>query len=252
MQSCAPPRRAARPSRAPLRTRPRCSAAAADWRARAKPIAPGSAYPAKEHCSQCGLCDTYFVAHVRDACAFLGDGNGRIPAAEAAVHGRQRRLEGDELHFGVHKRIAYARAVPGVEGAQWTGVLSTIALAMLRDGLVDGVICCGSAPGDPLKPRPMLALTAEDVLAARGVKPMLSPSLSVLAEVEARGIKRLLFIGVGCAVQALRAVEKHLGLEALYVMGTNCTDNGTEPGLRKFLNAVSEDPATVTGYECAS
>ena len=66
------------------------------------------------------------------------------------------------------------------------------------------------------------------MLASRGVKPMLSPSLNVLAEVEARGVKRLLFIGVGCAVQALRAVEEHLALDALYVMGTNCTDNGRE------------------------
>lgn len=31
-------------------------------------------YPAKEACSRCGLCDTYYVAHVKDACAFLGDG----------------------------------------------------------------------------------------------------------------------------------------------------------------------------------
>ena len=35
---------------------------------------PGSSYPAKEHCSQCGLCDTYYVAHVKEACAFLGEG----------------------------------------------------------------------------------------------------------------------------------------------------------------------------------
>lgn len=48
-----------------------------------------------------------------------------------------------------------------------------------------------------------------------------------MAQVEARGIKKLLFIGVGCAVQALRSVEQHLGLEELYIMGTNCTDNGT-------------------------
>ena len=45
-----------------------------DWRTKAKPVAPGSSYPAKEHCSQCGLCDTYFVAHVKEACAFLGEG----------------------------------------------------------------------------------------------------------------------------------------------------------------------------------
>lgn len=28
--------------------------------------------------SQCGLCDTYYVAHVKDACAFLGDGMSRV------------------------------------------------------------------------------------------------------------------------------------------------------------------------------
>jgi hypothetical protein len=47
---------------------------ASDWRSKAQPIKPGSSYPAKEHCSNCGLCDTYYVAHVKTACAFLGDG----------------------------------------------------------------------------------------------------------------------------------------------------------------------------------
>jgi hypothetical protein len=42
--------------------------------AQARPIQPGSSYPAKELCSHCGLCDTYYIAHVKSACAFLGDG----------------------------------------------------------------------------------------------------------------------------------------------------------------------------------
>ena len=46
----------------------------ADWRSKAKPIKEGSTYPAKQFCSHCGLCDTYYIAHVKDACAFLGDG----------------------------------------------------------------------------------------------------------------------------------------------------------------------------------
>lgn len=45
-----------------------------NWRRRAKPVQEGSTYPAKEHCSHCGLCDTYYVAHVKEACAFLGSG----------------------------------------------------------------------------------------------------------------------------------------------------------------------------------
>jgi len=28
--------------------------------------------------SRCGLCDTYYIAHVKNACAFLGDGMSRI------------------------------------------------------------------------------------------------------------------------------------------------------------------------------
>ncbi len=74
--------------------------------------------------------------------------------------------------------------------------------------------------------RLQVARSVEEVLAARGVKPVLSPNLEALAAVEAAGVKKLLFIGVGCQVQALRQVEQHLGLEQLYVLGTNCVDNG--------------------------
>lgn len=28
--------------------------------------------------SKCGLCDSYYIAHVKSACAFLGDGMSRI------------------------------------------------------------------------------------------------------------------------------------------------------------------------------
>lgn len=49
-------------------------------------------------------------------------------------------------------------------------------------------------------PKPMVALCVEDILKARGVKPVLSPNLDVLATVEALQVKKLLFIGVGCQV----------------------------------------------------
>jgi len=34
-------------------------------------------HPARELCSRCGLCDTPLIAHVQEACAFLGDGMAR-------------------------------------------------------------------------------------------------------------------------------------------------------------------------------
>ncbi len=43
-------------------------------------------------------------------------------------------------------------------------------------------------------------------------------------------------------------MEKYLNLDALYVLGTNCVDNGPRQGLEKFLNVASADPDTVLHY----
>lgn len=50
-------------------------------------------------------------------------------------------------------------------------------------------------------------------------------------------------------VQALRAIEPHLNLEKLYILGTNCVDNGPRHGLQQFLDAASSSPETVLHYE---
>ncbi|GMH45828.1 hypothetical protein BSKO_13791 [Bryopsis sp. KO-2023] len=223
---------------------------ASDWRHRAKPIKPGSAYPAKENCSRCGLCDTYYVAKVKEACAFLGEGMSKIDHLEEKVHGRRRNLSDmDDVHFGVHQEMLYAKNTPPVEGAQWTGIITQIAIEMLESGKVEAVVCVQSDENDRFKPKPVVARTREDILASKGVKPSLSPNLDVLATVEALDVKSLLFIGVGCQVQALRSIEKYLSLEKLYVLGTNCVDNGTRQGLDKFLKTASETPETALHYE---
>ncbi|KAI8537791.1 hypothetical protein RHMOL_Rhmol09G0051800 [Rhododendron molle] len=193
-----------------------------DWRKRSRPIPPGGTYPAKDHCrmmsddgagivvgfgpfgSKCGLCDTYYIAHVKNACAFLGDGMSRIEGMEPVVHGRGRKGDSlDEVYLGVYEELLYARKTKPVEGAQWTGIVTTIAIEMLKAGMVEAVICVQSDPEDRLTPRPVLARTPEEVLAAKGVKPTLSPNLNTLALVEAAGVKRLLFCGVGCQVQGM-------------------------------------------------
>ncbi|CAM8905536.1 unnamed protein product [Rhodiola kirilowii] len=70
----------------------------------------------------------------------------------------------DETYMGVHEELLYARKSQPVEEA---------------------VICVQSDPEDRFTPRPVLARTPEEVLAAKGVKPTLSPNLNTLALVEA-------------------------------------------------------------------
>jgi hypothetical protein len=82
-----------------------CHAAPGDWRQKSKPIKPGSSYPAKQNCSHCGLCDTYYIAHVKDACAFIGDGVvHESPCLQLSIMSRfpynHPELIGTFNHFG--------------------------------------------------------------------------------------------------------------------------------------------------------
>lgn len=214
---------------------------------KAKALKPSSRRPAKDLCSECGLCDTYFIHYVKEACAFL---NQQIAELEEQTHGQSRNLENpDDWYFGVHQEMMAARKQEPIPGAQWTGIVSTIAIAMLTCGLVEGVVCVQNTEEDRFQPKPVIARTPEEILAARVNKPTLSPNLSVLEQIEQSGMKRLLVIGVGCQIQALRSVEQELGLEKLYVLGTPCVDNVTRAGLQKFLDTTSRSPDTVVYYE---
>lgn len=214
---------------------------------KAKALKSGSRRPAKELCSECGLCDTYYIHYVKEACAFL---NQQIAELETSAHGRSRDLENkDDWYFGVSQEMMSARKKQPLEGAQWTGIVSTIACQMLERGWVEGVVCVQNTPEDRFQPMPVIARTPAEVLAAKVNKPTLSPNLNVLEQIEQSGMKRLLVIGVGCQIQALRAVEKELGLEKLYVLGTPCVDNVSREGLQKFLDTTSRSPDTVVHYE---
>jgi coenzyme F420 hydrogenase subunit beta len=214
---------------------------------KAKGLKRNSTKPAKELCSECGLCDTYYIHYVKDACAFL---NQQMSELEQKAHQRNRNLDNEqELYFGVHQDMIAARKKQPIEGAQWTGIVSAIACEMLTRGLVEGVVCVQNSKEDRFQPVPIIATTTEEILAAKVNKPTLSPNLSILEQVEQSGLKKLLVIGVGCQIQALRAVQDKLGLEKLYVLGTPCVDNVSRAGLQRFLETTSNSPETVVHYE---
>ena len=70
--------------------------------------------------------------------------HSRIEQIEEKVHGRSRDLDDwDDIHFGVHKEMLYAKKKQGqaIPGAQWTGIVTSIAIKMLESGMVEGVVC---------------------------------------------------------------------------------------------------------------
>ena len=76
-------------------------------------------------------------------------GMSKAEKLEGQVHGRNRDAEdADELRFGVHEQMLYARNQRPVQGAQWTGIVTQVACNMLQSGAVDAVVCVQSADDD--------------------------------------------------------------------------------------------------------
>ncbi|KAI2490324.1 Coenzyme F420 hydrogenase/dehydrogenase [Fragilaria crotonensis] len=190
----------------------------------------------------------------------------RLDRMEEQVHGRTRSVESmvwdsdrhrtsvaEEARFGVLQEPMFLARGIGIQDAQWTGCVTAICLTMLEEGLVDAVVCIAAdAEGGWSSPLPIVAKTVEDVMRGRGVKPSLAPSLQVLDQIKGdSSIRKLLFCGVGCAVQAFRAVESDLNLDKVYVLGTNCVDNSPTPNAaREFVrNGVKIESDDIKGYE---
>jgi coenzyme F420-reducing hydrogenase beta subunit len=74
-------------------------------------------------------------------------GNSGTDMAASSTSNRSSKNNLDEAHFGVFEEMVYARMRPPVPGAQWTGVVTAAAAAMLREGHVDAVVVVDSAAG---------------------------------------------------------------------------------------------------------
>jgi coenzyme F420 hydrogenase subunit beta len=169
---------------------------------------------------------------------------------EAQVHGRARDAQRpDELHFGPFRRMLRARLSPPREGAQWTGIATRIAERLLETGAVQAVLTMAPDPNDRWRPVPVLVTDAADLAHCRGMRMGYAPLLALLEPARAKGYTKIAVVGIPCQVYALRALERELGLEKLYVIGTPCSDNTTTERFHEFLNLLSEDPDSITYLE---
>jgi coenzyme F420 hydrogenase subunit beta len=135
------------------------------------------------------------------------------------------------------------------EGAQWTGITTTIAERLLENQLVDAVLTMAPDPVDAWRPIPVLITNPKDMEQARGMRMGYAPLLALLDVAKERGYKRLAVIGIPCQVYALRALEQELQLEKLYVIGTPCSDNTSTENFHEFLNLIDTKPDAITYLE---
>ncbi|MBX9614855.1 MAG: Coenzyme F420 hydrogenase/dehydrogenase, beta subunit C-terminal domain [Caulobacteraceae bacterium] len=198
-------------------------------------------------CTDCGVSRMEDPTLCGRACQFI---KPDYPALETRIHGRARDSEtGDELFFGPVRRMARARLKVPAHGAQWTGITTRIGERLLETGTVDAVLTMAPDPEDRWRPVPVLVTRPEAMARVRGMRMGYAPLLALLEQARAQGYRRLAVIGIPCQVYALRALEAELGLEALYVIGTPCSDNTTTENFHAFLALLSDAPDTITYLE---
>lgn len=206
-----------------------------------------AAAPVRRLCTDCGLSRTADPGRCGTACQFI---QPDYPGLEAQVHGRARDPgQGDERFFGPHLAMHRAWLTPPREGAQWSGLTTRLAQRLLETGAVDAVLCVVPDPEDRWRPQPALITDPADMARARGMRMGYAPVLALLEPAIAAGHRRIAMVGIPCQVYALRAIEKTLGLERLYVIGTPCSDNTTTENFHAFLARLTDRPETVSYLE---
>jgi len=203
--------------------------------------------PHRDLCTDCGVSRLANPKACASACQFIRPDYAGL---EVAVHGRARNPDrADEDHFGVFLRLLRARLRPPRPGAQWSGIATRLGERLLETGAVDAVLTVAPDPKDRWRPVPVLVTRPEGMAACRGMRMGYAPLLALLEPALARGFRRLAVIGIPCQVYALRALERRLGLDSLYVVGTPCADNTTTESFHRFLALLDPDPTSISYLE---
>ena len=203
--------------------------------------------PFRSLCTDCGISRSSDPKRCGRACQFIAPDYDGL---EQQVHGRKRDAgRVDELHFGPFRRMWRASLKTPLPGAQWTGITTRLGERLLESGKVDAVLAMSGDPDDRWRPVPVLVTRASDMKQCRGMRMGYAPLLSLLEPAAAQGIRRLAVIGIPCQVYALRALERELGFEKIYVIGTPCSDNTSTENFHAFLARLEDDPSRITYLE---
>lgn len=196
-------------------------------------------------CTDCGVSRMSNAKACGYACQFIAPD---YPGLEARVHGRARGA-GDEQFFGPFQAMYRAEMAAPREGAQWTGITTSLGARLLEQGQVQAVLTMVPDADDRWRPRPALITQAADMAQARGMRMGYAPLLALLEDAQVQGFTRLAVIGIPCQIYALRCLEAELGLERLYVIGTPCSDNTTTENFHHFLSLLDDDPHAIDYLE---
>jgi len=192
----------------------------------------------KGRCNRCGLCHDVCPGHGVDfeglSAALFGD----IPEDTAVG-----RYLGCYVGHAVDGGVRYN----GASG----GIVSSLLIFALREGLIDGALVTRMRRDDPLKPEPFIARTREEILSAAGSKYCPVATNTVIREILASGA-RIAVVGLPCHIQGLRKAVQcipKLAEQIRYRISLACSLNFSFRGTERFLENLGLAPEDVEVFQ---
>jgi coenzyme F420 hydrogenase subunit beta len=176
-----------------------------------------------EECKLCGICAQVCPRY-----------NLSVPSLEKLVFGRTRR---EDEEFGIYRSAVIAQSTDNgiLQIAQDGGIVTSLLVYALENGIIDGVVLSGVEETKPLKAVPKLATTVEEILACGGTRYTYSPNMLALKEGVQQKKRNIAFVGTPDQIQAFRRIQalplrKYSGAVA-FTIGVFCSECFTYDGL---------------------
>jgi coenzyme F420 hydrogenase subunit beta len=192
----------------------------------------------KRRCNRCGLCHESCPGHGVDFESLNAELLGDIP---------------EENALGRYLACYVGHACdPGLRhDAASGGLVSSLLIFALEQGLIDGALVTRMRRDDPLTPEPFIARTREEILSAAGSKYCPVAAGTALQEIlSSKG--QFAVVGLPCHIQGLRKAEQQiptLSKRIRYRISIPCSLNYSFRGTTRFLKSRGIAPRDVDALQ---
>ena len=192
----------------------------------------------KGRCNRCGLCHEACPGHGVDFERLNAALLGAIPEDIALG-----RYLGCYVGHAADEDVRYSSASGGL--------VSSLLVFALEEGLIDGALVTRMRRNDPLKPEPFVARTREEILSAARSKYCPVPANVALQEI-LESDDRVAVVGLPCHIQGIRKAERRipkLAGQIRYRISLACSLSFSFRGTVRFLKNLGIAPDRVAAFE---
>ncbi len=193
-------------------------------------------------CTLCGACVS--------SCEVLAVVNGKPtlkgPCTACGVCYNQcpRTITTESSLIGSVRDVFTAKSMLSEVKGQDGGVVTSMLLYALEEGLIDSAVVTMKSEEEPWKPVPIVAQTREEILRSAGSIYVHSLTMESLMSAIKRGSRSIGFVGPSCNIDAVNKMQKspygllHMFMRAnVLKLGLFCMDTFYYEGLKTFLES---------------